>query len=104
MDEFARSKGWLILSSGEAYEKKYYNGYSWEKVQRNGRTVETLRRNWGSVFIFLEPNGMWVVWRASFSEGQSDPVSETTRGKHYSFERAIKDGEDFIRWKARNRK
>jgi hypothetical protein len=104
VDELARSKGWLILASGEAYEKRYDGREFWEKVQRNGKTVDVLRRKWCSVFIFLEPNGMWVVWRASFSEGQSDPVSETTRGKHYSFERAIKDGEDFIRWKARNRK
>lgn len=96
-DKLAKEKGWMILKSGEAYEKHYAGFDKWEKEKRGGKEVMVLKRQNSSIFIFQEKNG-WSLWRATHLAGIPEPISEKTLGFHRDFEKILQRGEAFIQW------
>lgn len=96
-DQLAKSCGWLILRSGEAYEKCYSRFDRWVKEKRDGKDVQVIKRQTSSIFIFREKNG-WSLWRATHISGIPDPVSEKTLAFNRNFERVLQRGESFVNW------
>lgn len=77
-DAQARSAGWMVLASGEAYE------YSLSRKH--------------SVFLFHEENDLWTAWRASWLSGQSAPDKEKTMAEAVPWGVAWAKANEYIQW------
>jgi hypothetical protein len=93
VDKMAKKYGWLILQSGEAYEKTLNRYRTTKKINQ----IEVSVFNEHSIYIFKEDEG-WVVWRASWRNGNAEPINERCSKPTRSFERAFQKAENYIRW------
>jgi hypothetical protein len=103
-DRIAKAAGWLIIETGEVYEKQYHHSEWWQKEEVDNKEVFVLKSRHASLFIFREGRS-WVLWRGSFRSDQAEPISERTLGKSHDLRKMIARGEDFITWwENRNKK
>jgi hypothetical protein len=96
-DEIAKNHGWLILQSGEAYEKVYASFERWEKEKRGDKETMVLKHQSSNLYIFREGN-QWELWRATHKSGVPSPISERTLRRGKDFKRIIEAAESFIEW------
>jgi hypothetical protein len=81
-EKLAKQHGWLAFPYGEAFEKQ---------VSRDT-----------SVFIFLEDDGTYTVWRATWSDGAA-PAKESTIIERVDFETALERANNYVQWFQNNR-
>jgi hypothetical protein len=81
-DQQAYEAGWLVLSPGEAYEKRL-----------------TL---YSSIYLF-KTNTAWILWRASWSPGGPKPRGEKKLGTFKTFEQALERGQSYVDWRMKKR-
>lgn len=82
IDQRARSSGWLSLQEGIAYEKS---------ISR-----------FAKVYLFLESDNEWTVWRGTWRNGETKPFSERVIGEKLPFNVALYRGDDYVQWARRN--
>jgi hypothetical protein len=76
-EETVKKQGWIAFPYGEGYEKQ---------ISRNT-----------SVFIFLEDDGTYTVWRATWYEGAA-PAKESTIVERVDFETAFERANNYVQW------
>ncbi|EMI11237.1 hypothetical protein [Anoxybacillus gonensis] len=76
-EELAKKRGWIAFPYGGGYEKQ---------ISRNT-----------SVFIFLEDDGTYTVWRATWFEGAA-PAKESTIVERVDFETAFERANNYVQW------
>ncbi|MGG1158917.1 hypothetical protein ABE237_22500 [Brevibacillus formosus] len=83
IDSRARAFGWISLQPGAAYE---------QSVSRHAK-----------VYLFLEGENKWEVWRGTWRNGESKPFSEKLLGEGLTFTAAMYRGNDYVQWARKNR-
>jgi hypothetical protein len=76
-EEQAKKQGWIVFPYGEGFEKQV----SWNT----------------SVYIFLEEDGTYTVWRATWYEGTS-PAKESIIIQKVDFETAFERANNYVQW------
>lgn len=80
LDILAKSKGFLALVSGEAYERQYTEG--------------------SHVFVMLE-FGRWSAWRETWRAGQAKSISSKAIVEKVPFEVALTSASRYVEYVSR---